>query len=329
MNMKHLSVSTSLLLFFLSCSYHKVTDNSNLETSQINTPVIDFYSPSKKGPCSYAITRKTSGFPSYMSSVKKINVRIPSSNSRAPFPTIIIEPGFFSSEDNLDDIQNHYATHGFLVIGTNNTTHYKINTSSLDQYAGALLQTVRYAIESNRKASSILYGMIDTNAIGISGHSMGGGGTLMACDSITDKYNRYIKAAVAMNPFGKCQGTNIRIPVLLTASEHDSVLIRHMPGVSSSASDIYYSFQSIPEQTDCLFALFKNMKHNSTVDRKFFLSTSGNAPVFLPTMISWFKVHLANDNNYISYLDTAGTGYSSIKSRFSSKGEIPAYIYRQ
>jgi alpha-beta hydrolase superfamily lysophospholipase len=262
-----------------------------------------------------------------MTDVKKLVLRIPSIGTRTPLPTIILEPGFFSVSTDLEDVANRYASHGFIVIGVTNTSHYKLITTSLEPYRQALLQTIQYAVESCKISTSQHFGLVDTNAIGVSGHSMGGGGTIMACDSILHTYSHYIKTAVAMNPFGKCSGFNIKIPVFLFSSELDAIFNPFMPGVSSSPGDVFFTFQSIPSSNTKLYANFKGMDHNAVVDKNFLLSTSGNAPVFLPSMVSWFKVYLAKDTSYQKYIDTTSTEFLTLKSRFIIKESSPDYLY--
>jgi hypothetical protein len=145
------------------------------------------YPPGENGPCAYATVSGPDSFAAYMSDVKNLTFKIPTSFARPPFPTIILEPGFFSVTTDLDDVQNRYASHGFLVIGVINTAQFNLITTSLEPYKAALLQTLRYAIESSRDSANALFGKIDTTAIGISGHSMGGGGAIMACDIIFNR----------------------------------------------------------------------------------------------------------------------------------------------
>jgi hypothetical protein len=128
---------------------------------------------------------------------------------------------------------------------------------------------------------------------------------------------------------GKCSGANVNIPALLIASELDSVINPFMPGVSSSPEDIFFSFQSIPDNTVKLIAVFKGMDYNAVVDQSTLLKTSGNAAVFLPIMVAWFKVYLNEDSDYSKYIDTTSQEFSALKARFTSKGSVPEYLYIQ
>jgi dienelactone hydrolase len=280
-------------------------------------------SPLEPGAVQYSTKTVGTGFPSYMQNIASITYRIPQTNK--PLPVIIIEPGFFSSTTQLDDVQNRLASHGFLVIGVNNTSHFNLITTTLAPYTLALLETIQYVIQSQAESTHLLHGKVDTSAIGIMGHSLGGGGVIMACDSINAPYNKYIKTAIAMNPYGKCSGSNINIPVMLFSSDLDSIVNPFMPGGAASPDNVYFSFNSIKSGKAKLFANFKNMDHNGVIDTT--LLTSGNAGLFLPTIVAWFKTYLAMENSYQVYLNAESEQFKSLKDRFIVHGEVPSYRY--
>lgn len=304
----------SLIMFYACTNSHDWNEEDDIQAFN-------------KGPCSYKIVSGPAVFPTYMEDVDDLTYRIPVSHREPPFAAIIIEPGFFAQTTNIDDIQDCYASHGFLVIGVNNKSHFNLINTNLEPYKDALLQTIRFIVESNQEHTSKLFGLVDTASIGLSGHSMGGGGVILACDTINHPFNRYIKTAITMNPFGKISGNNIQIPILLLSSDLDSAINPFMLGVSSSPEDIYHSFQTVQEKNIKLFANFKDMDHNAIVDRNIFLNTSGNASIFFPTMVSWFKMYLFNEDYYKYYLDPTALGHTKIKSRYTAKGNVPSYVY--
>ncbi len=297
----------------------------------INTPHQNdydrFFSPAVAGPYAYTYAEESDSLPDFMSEVNELAYRIPDVSSRAPFPTIIFEPGFFSHTTRMDDIQNHLASHGFLVVGVNNTSHFNLIAKTLMPYKEALLQTVRYVVSASKDQTSPLYGLIDTTAIGVSGHSMGGGGTVLACDTLEHPFHQYIKGAIAMNPYGNCRIPRSTVPILFISSNKDSVINPFMSAGSSCPENVYATFQSVPGSTAKIFANFDKMGHNSITDRNILLPTSGHAKTFLPTMVSWFKKHVARDDRYQAYLDPSGSGFKELETRFTSKGLIPGYVY--
>ncbi len=303
----------------ISCTHNKIT---NTNEDDINS---ELNSPFSNGSFEFS-NRVDTVFPSYMEDVQEIDIRIPKSDSNKPFATIIVEPGFFSTSTDLENVKDRYASHGFLVVGVTNTSHYKLISTSLDPYKLALDQTIQYLLELNNLSSSSLFGLIDTNAIGVSGHSMGGGGVIMLCNS-SSQYSKYVKTAIAMNPFGNCDASNISIPIYMFSSDKDNVINPFMLGKTSKPEDIFESFKTLSSSTVRLFANYKDMDHNGVVDFKLILPTSGNADVFLPTMLSWFKVYLENDNSFEKYLKKSEAEFLKLSSSFISHGEVPEYLY--
>jgi hypothetical protein len=315
------SIISGLIMAVISCSHFRDTGDDSNATEK-------FYSPATDGPGTYMVTVDTT-LPSFMPNVKRLELRTPTLASPVALPTIIIEPGFFSVSTDLKDVQNRYATHGFLVVGVTNTAHFNLITTSLEPYKMAILETIRYLVESSKDSNNELFGLIDTNAIGISGHSMGGGGAIMASNDITNDYSRYIESVLCMNPFGRIKGEHIGVPIFMFSSDVDAVINPFMPGVSASPEDVYYSFSTITNSPEKLFANFKGMDHNAVVDKNFLLPTSGNAALFLPSMVSWFKVFLAGETEYQVYLDTTSSEFSAMQSRFIAKGAVPGYYYEK
>jgi dienelactone hydrolase len=327
----HLQFNIFIILILFICTSCEC-NNSFADVVEIeNLSIQPYYSPTQKGPYTFVKIHEKTTLPSYMKNVDDLTYRIPvqSNNIKPPYPLVIIEPGFFARSTSLDNIQDYYASHGFLVAGVNNTSHFNLITKSPEPYRQALFETIQFVLESNQNKNSPLFGSIDTNAIGISGHSMGGGGTLLACDSTNIPVNKYIRAAIAMNPFGKIPAKKTTIPILLFASNNDSLFNPFMPGVSSSPEDIFFSFRSIPQTTTKLFANFDEMDHNAVCDYNIFLPTSGNTNTFMPLMIAWFKIYLLKDLRYATWIVKSGKGFDSLKTRYRSKGIIPAYIFNQ
>jgi hypothetical protein len=288
-----------------------------------------YCSPDKKGPHAFINTKEKNVLPLYMYNVKDITYRIPiqSNSIQPPFPTIIFEPGFFAHCKNYNDLLDYFASHGFLVIGVDNKSHRKLITRTLEAYHYALLETLQFVIKCNSDENSQLFRLIDTNAIGLSGHSMGGGGALRACNSTFISLTKYIAAIIAMNPYGKVTADNITIPTLLFASSRDNACNPCMKSGTASPENVYLSYKSIPVSTNKLFANFNGMDHNAVRDYTIFFATSGNAFTFMPLMLAWFKIYLLKDNRYSTWIEISGMGYDSLKTRYAPKNMVPAYQF--
>ncbi len=90
------------------------------------------------------------------------------------YPIIAFGHGFFMQTGYYLSHFRHLATHGFVVIAPQfpDTQH--------DQLAEDLLFCVDYIRQQTSVPSSRFHHLIDTSAVGLSGHSMGGGASLLA-----------------------------------------------------------------------------------------------------------------------------------------------------
>jgi hypothetical protein len=106
----------------------------------------------------------------------------------------------------------HLASHGFVVIASNNT-----NVGSGQE----MLQGVDWVLQQNMDASSKLYQKIDPAQIGATGHSQGGLGTLAAGADPRIKATAPIEGAIGFGGFG---GSGLHGPILLLAGGMDTTI---------------------------------------------------------------------------------------------------------
>ena len=73
--------------------------------------------------------------------------------------------------DRYQDLLDHWASHGFVVIGghTNSTAGGAVHKAAID-----------WLFAESARAGSVYFGMLDLTKIGASGHSQGGGATITA-----------------------------------------------------------------------------------------------------------------------------------------------------
>jgi triacylglycerol lipase len=98
---------------------------------------------------------------------------------------VAICPGFTATQSSIAWIARRMASHDFVVMTIN-------TNSTLDQppsRATQLMAALRYLTNSS---NSTVRARVDASRLGVAGHSMGGGGTLMAA-----RDNPSLKAAVA------------------------------------------------------------------------------------------------------------------------------------
>ena len=86
-------------------------------------------------------------------------------------PIISWNNGTLYQIDRYQDLLDHWASHGFVVIGahTNRTAGGAVHKAAID-----------WLVAENASAGSVYFGMLDVTKIGAAGHSQGGGATITA-----------------------------------------------------------------------------------------------------------------------------------------------------
>jgi pimeloyl-ACP methyl ester carboxylesterase len=155
---------------------------------------------------------------------------------------------------------NHLASWGFVVVASN---------SVMTQSGRQMIAGVDYLIQQNNRPGSNFYNMIDTEHIGTTGHSQGGGGSINAA---TDR-RVTCAAPVAPSPgrIGQVDG-----PVFLVAGRRDSIVSAALVRSTSYA----------PANGPTVFGIVNNMGHLN------FIGNLGNARGYIT---AWFMYHLQGD----------------------------------
>lgn len=142
--------------------------------------------------------------------------------SNKKYPVIVIQNGSGTPLSKFTTIAEHYASWGFIVIGTEEL--YSWNAFGAEM-------SIRYLerMNDNQKiedAESIFYQKVDFDKVGTVGHSQGGVGVFNAITDTTHK-NIY-KTAVSLSPTNKelahnlfwdYDASKINIPILLVSGE--------------------------------------------------------------------------------------------------------------
>ena len=110
----------------------------------------------------------------------------------------------------------HLASHGFAVL-TLDTNELRDDPAIR---AEALMAALRVLSGESEREGSPLRGKIDTNRMAIMGHSMGGGGTLLAANT----HSSELKAAIPFTPWQPDGDfSDVTVPTLIIAGEIDRV----------------------------------------------------------------------------------------------------------
>ena len=207
-------------------------------------------------------------------------------DAEPPFGAAVFSPGFTATKENYEMFLGPLlASHGIAIMLTTPTT-----TGDLPQQRAEDLQAaVEQIAKENTREGSPLKGKLATDRVCVTGHSMGGGGTLWAASSLGNK----IKCAVPLQPWQPGQSfSKIVAPTMFIAAQSDTVA-----GVSSNAA-LFYG--SIPDTVKKYYVEFSGASH--------FLTTNdlGTAyDVQSRYMIAFYKAYLEDDMRYLEVLNAA------------------------
>jgi triacylglycerol lipase len=201
-------------------------------------------------------------------------------DSEGPFPIMILSPGLTASNTDYDVWGRVLSSHGIVALLTQPTS-----TGDWNDARSVDLQAALDVVDS-LNASGTLAGKIDVANVGFMGHSMGGGGTLIAADEVGDR----IQAAIPTQPYAPgASFPGVTCPILIIAAEND--------GVAVTSSNAFTHYGSIPDTTKKIFLEGAGADHYYSTDR-FEDDFETNARY----AVAFLKFYLQGDTRYETYL---------------------------
>lgn len=166
------------------------------------------------------------------------------------YGVIAVCPGFTGTSSSISWFARRLATHGFVTIAMNTNSTLDYPSSRATQLAAAL----RYVINSS---SSTIRARVRSADRGVAGHSMGGGGTLIA--SANDST---LRVGVPMTPWNTYTSfSSVRVPQMIFGADGDTI------APYASHARPFYNSITLAEKA---YALLNNATHftpNSTDQR--------------------------------------------------------------
>lgn len=143
-------------------------------------------------------------------------------DAQAPYSVVVFTPPYSGSQYMYANWGPFFASHGIVLVTMDTSTIYDSVDSRADQQ-----QEVLDAIKSeNTRRRSPLYGKLDTNRLGATGWSMGGGATWITAS----EYNG-LKTAMSLAGHNAtaldsdARGGNIKVPTILFNGDNDSTIL--------------------------------------------------------------------------------------------------------
>jgi dienelactone hydrolase len=203
----------------------------------------------------------------------------PNDTSQGTFGAIAFAPGYTASSSSYTWMRR-VASHGFVVFTIDTDSRFDFPSSRATQLQNAL----NYLVNSSTTA---VRSRIDPNRLAVGGHSMGGGGALIAADR-----NAALQAAVPLQPWNSSTNfSGVNVPTMIVGAENDTI--------ASVASHSRPFYNSIPASAEKAFLNVNGASHG--------LGTQSNDTQALSS-IAWYKRYVDNDTRYDQFLCPGPSG---------------------
>ena len=190
------------------------------------------------------------------------------------YGVVAISPGFTATQSSIAWLGRRLATHGLVVITMNTNT-------TLDQPASRATQLMAALNHVVNSASSTVRSRVDSTRLAVAGHSMGGGGALIAAED-----NPTLKAALPLTPWNLSTSfTQVRVQTLIVGADGDTVA-----SVAVHARPFY---ASLPASTFKAYAELNGATH--------FTPNSTSTPIGRYG-VTWMKRFVDADTRYSPFL---------------------------
>ncbi|MGK5442281.1 alpha/beta hydrolase family protein [Micromonospora sp. URMC 105] len=207
------------------------------------------------------------------------------------FPAVAFGHGFFQSVSKYYSTLGHLASWGFIVLAPTSQGGLSPSHSA---FADDLNAALTWAVAQDTTAGSRFAGHVRTDKLGLSGHSMGGGASLLAAARNPKVGAVANLAAAETNPSAKAAAATLTIPVRLIAGERDTIA-----GVADHQRPIYTA-KPAPKQ----LRIIKGGFHCGFMDSSSIFCDSGGItraaqlPINKRLLTEWFLLYLSGDTSY-------------------------------
>jgi dienelactone hydrolase len=196
----------------------------------------------------------------------------PSASGR--YGVVAISPGYTARQSSIAWLGRRLATHGFVVITID-------TNSTLDQPPSRATQLMAALNHVVNNANSTVRSRVDASKLAVAGHSMGGGGSLIAAEN-----NPSLKAAYPLTPWSVSKNySSVRVPTMIIGADGDSI--------ASVATHSRLFYNSLSSNVSKAYGELNNASH--------FTPNSTNTPIGRYA-VTWMKRFVDNDTRYSPFL---------------------------
>lgn len=213
--------------------------------------------------------------------------------SNGPYPVIAFGHGFAMQNSNYISLFKHLASYGYIVIAPQfpDVVHL--------QLAFDLLFCVNYLKFQNNNSSSIFYRLVDTSKTGLSGHSMGGGASLLAASNDSTITVVAPLAAAETNPSAISIMNQIKAVVYLITAQNDGITPpqNHQIPMFNNASPI----KGMPILKGANHTKFMDTRIWDWTDPRGYLTPANQLRLTRRYLTSIYNLFLKEDSSYFKY----------------------------
>jgi pimeloyl-ACP methyl ester carboxylesterase len=209
----------------------------------------------------------------------------PTSTAEGTFGAVAISPGYLSGQFLVSWYGPRLASQGFVVI--------TFDTNSLNDFPDQRATQLLAALDYVRNASAV-QDRVDDNRLAVMGHSMGGGGSLVAA-----RTRPSIQAAIPLTPVHFAPNwTSIQTPTLIIGAQNDT-----LAPVGTFAEPFY---QSLPATLDKAYLELAAADHLTPITANVTIAKYS---------IAWLKRFVDNDTRYEQFLCPQPSGPTILEYR--------------
>jgi predicted dienelactone hydrolase len=217
-----------------------------------------------------------------------VTIYYPNDTSQGTFAGVVVSPGFLSPKSLMLWAGPKIASHGFVVAIMEPNSVFDFPNARRDQ----LSAIIRFL--SGSSAPAAVRQRLDTNRIGVMGHSMGGGGALQ----VATRDNPDVDAVVGLQPFDPAASYgNSTTPAMIIGASNDLI------ANPATAAEPYYNSMSRAEKQ---YVELSGQGH---------LVGITDNPIQSAMAIAWYKRFLDQDTRYTQFLCPPISGAGVAESR--------------
>lgn len=210
-----------------------------------------------------------------------------------PYPIIAFGHGFAMQTSYYQSLFKHLASHGFVVIAP------QFPDVSHLQLAYDLIYCLNYIKSQNSNSQSMFYNLLNIEKCGLSGHSMGGGASLLASSIDSTIIVVAPLAAAETNPSAINSMSKIKSVVYLISAQSDGITppsTNQIPMYNNSNP-----IKAIPIIKGANHTKFMDTRIWDWTDLRGYLSAAEQLRITRRYLTSIFKLFLYEDTLYFKY----------------------------